>query len=241
MRKARDLSDGMTRNRLAFGIVGVSMIGIAVIAVAAIWLANPTSRPEMSRLAFSSVLPLFGTWVGTVLAFYFARDNFQAATESTLRLTSHGDAATLVSAVMIPESDWIAYDTTDAASVAHVELAELRAKMRELQPPSRRLPIRDAIGAVLYVLHDSTLTAFAEEHETATGELTKTLGDLLAEPKYKQLVEAIGFVSAKATVADARASMSSIKNCNDVFVTPGGNRDEHAVGWLTNTLLAGVH
>jgi hypothetical protein len=32
---------------------------------------------------------------------------------------------------------------------------------------------------------------------------------------------------------------ASIKNCNDVFVTDTGKRDEPAIGWLTNTLLAG--
>jgi hypothetical protein len=31
-----------------------------------------------------------------------------------------------------------------------------------------------------------------------------------------------------------------MKYCNDVFVTETGKRDERAVGWLTNTLLAGV-
>ena len=34
--------------------------------------------------------------------------------------------------------------------------------------------------------------------------------------------------------------MASIKYCNDVFVTPTGKREDRAIGWLTNTLLAGV-
>ena len=34
--------------------------------------------------------------------------------------------------------------------------------------------------------------------------------------------------------------MVSIENCNDIFVTPNGAPEERAVGWLTNTLLAGV-
>ena len=43
-----------------------------------------------------------------------------------------------------------------------------------------------------------------------------------------------------ATVAEARTVMSSIAHCNDVFVTASGKREERAIGWLTNTLLAGV-
>jgi hypothetical protein len=104
----------------------------------------------------------------------------------------------------------------------------------------RRLPIRNASGAVLYVLHDSTLAAFAEKVHKSTLTLTETLGDLLADPEYKALVEAMGFVSERATIADARTAMASIKDCNDVFVTPSGKADERATGWLTNTLLAGV-
>jgi hypothetical protein len=71
-------------------------------------------------------------------------------------------------------------------------------------PPSRRLPVRDASGAVLYVVHDSTLTAFAESVGQTTSTLDKMLGDLLASTEFKQLVTAMGFVSEKATVSDAR-------------------------------------
>lgn len=238
--KSRNSSDGSTRNLLAVGIVGVSVAGITVIAVAAIAFAGAKNRPETSRLVFTAVLPLFGTWVGTVLAFYFARDNLQAATESTLRLSGINDPAKPVTSVMIPESDWVAYSVKDAAEAGAALLKDLHAKMNELKPPSRRLPIRTDVGTVLYVLHDATLTAFAEQHEPKPGELTKTFGDLLSLPQYKQLVEAIGFVSGKSTISDARTAMTSTRDCNDVFVTSGGNRDEHAIGWLTNTLLAGV-
>ena len=56
----------------------------------------------------------------------------------------------------------------------------------------------------------------------------------------RQLIGANGFVSEDATISEARTVMTSIENRNDVFVTPTGKRDERAVGWLTNTLLAGI-
>src|SRR5829696_2303043 len=77
--------DAAIRRWLAAGIVGASILGIVVVSIVAISTAGKT-RAETSRLVFSSVLPLPGTWVGTVLAFYFARENLAAATESTLRL-----------------------------------------------------------------------------------------------------------------------------------------------------------
>jgi hypothetical protein len=238
MPDAPKTADVSTRKWLAVGIVGASILGAVVISSVAI-LAAGDDRAETSRLVFSALLPLLGTWVGTVLAFYFARENLEAATQSTLALAGL-ETGTPVTRVMIPERDFLAYDLGADERVDDVPLAALRDKMRELVPPFRRLPIRNASGAALYVLHDATLTAYAESQGQTTATVDKTLGDLLGDPTSRELVEAIGFVPESATVADARAVMASVKNGNDVFVTSTGKRDERAIGWLTNTLLAGV-
>src|SRR3954471_18215413 len=103
-------SDVSTRRWLAAAIVGASIVGIVVMSVMAIGFAVK-SRADTSRLVFSSVLPLFGTWVGTVLAFYFARENLAAATtatqsvtESALRLTQRLRPDAPVPEVMIQRS-----------------------------------------------------------------------------------------------------------------------------------------
>jgi hypothetical protein len=230
--------DNRTRTRIAGWIIGLAFLGIAALSAVAILAAGDTS--QTTQLVFSSVLPLLGTWVGTVLAFYFARDNLQAATESTLRLQQGAETSTPVTSVMIRDADIVAFDLGTNDTAPAVKLSDLHAAMRAISPPSRRMPIRNASGAVLYVVHDSTLTAFAEKSGEATAKLTKTLGDMLADEEFKALISAIGFVPAKATVAEGRAKMGSIANCNDVFVTQTGNAEERAIGWLTNTLLAGV-
>jgi hypothetical protein len=231
--------DTKTRSRLAMAIVMVSVVGIAAISIVLLFVADDTDRA--SQLVFSSVLPLFGTWVGTVLAFYFARENLQAATASTLALQGRSsELATPVTDVMIADSSWIAYDVPANSTVEAVPLKDLHARMGTITPPSRRLPIRDATGAVLYVIHDSTLTAYLESVGETTATMTKSFGDLLGVPDFKDFVAAIGFVGKDASVADARRVMGSIKHCNDVFVTDSGKRDERAIGWLTNTLLAGI-
>jgi hypothetical protein len=231
--------DSTTRTGLAITIVAVSVVGIVAIAITLLIVAGG-KRSDMAQLIFSSVLPLFGTWVGTVLAFYFARDNLRAATESTLALSGLVEADKPVTDVMIQPSVWVAYEVPGGARPEDVGLADLHARMGSIDPPSRRLPIRSPQGTVLYVLHDSTLTAYAESVGESTTNLTKTLGDLLAVPEYNDLVSAMGFVGKTASVGDARRVLASIKNCNDVFITETGKRDEPAIGWLTNTLLAGV-
>jgi hypothetical protein len=232
--------DASTRKGLAIAVVGISVCGLVLISGLAIGFAGSSNRADTSKLVFTAVLPLLGTWVGTVLAFYFAQGNLEAATQSTLALAGAAETATPVTTVMIPESDFVTYDAGAGVNLNTIKLSDVYTKMRQLTPPARRLPIRDATGAVLYVIHDSTLTAYAESVSERSDSISKTLGDLLAVSEFNQLVSAIGYVPSTATVAEARVRMGAIPYCNDVFVTASGKRDEHATGWLTNTLLAGL-
>jgi hypothetical protein len=239
MTDKRNSGEDLTRKWLAIGIVGISIAGIVVISGIAIALSGGTNRAETSRLVFSSVLPLLGTWVGTVLAFYFARENLQA-TATTLAIAAGVDTATPVAKVMIPAAQISAYELGAGERAQDIKLADVRARFSSMSPPARRLPIFDALGAVLYVVHDATLTAYAVLAGEPVTALTKTLGDMLDVAEYEALISAIGFVPEKATLAEARSVMASVQNCNDVFVTASGKRDEPVIGWLTNTLLAGV-
>jgi hypothetical protein len=230
--------DAWTRQLIALVVVGASLVAVAAISGLAIGFAK--DRTGASRLVFTSVLPVLGTWVGTVLAFYFARENLEAATSSTLALTGREREVSVVD-VMIHEADFVTYDLAAGGQPESVKLSAVRAQMAKVDPPSRRLPIRDPARAVLYVIHDSTLSAFADKHHKTIDQIADlTIGDLLKDSEYKEILEANGFVSRDATVAEARTVMSSITHCNDVFVTASGKRDERAIGWLTNTLLAGV-
>ena len=231
--------EAKTRSRLAGWLIGLSIGGITLASALALGLASKDSRPEMARLVFASVLPLFGTWVGTVLAFYFARENLQAATESTIRLAGRELPSTPVSEVMIPRAQMHSYDLKAGEDMASIKVADLQNTLT--QGRVRRLPILDDRGAVRYVVHDSTIAKFAETlGKTATQLTGETLGDLLAKPDLRGQVEGIGFVASDADIGQARSAMRSVKGCNDVFVTKGGQRNEPVIGWLTNTQLAEV-
>jgi DNA-binding NarL/FixJ family response regulator len=169
-----------------------------------------------------------------------ARRSAASAGEERSALTGR-EREVKVPDVMIPEADFVAYDLGTGEQAENVKISELRKKLQETKPPSRRLPIRDASRAVLYVIHDSTLSAFADKQGKTIDDIgDMTVTNLLADDEYKKIIEANGFISQNSTVAEARRVMASIELCNDVFVTPSGKRDERAVGWLTNTLLAGV-
>jgi hypothetical protein len=232
-------SDSWTRERLALVVVGSSFLCILLIAGAAIALAD--RRGPTARDVFTALLPVLGTWVGTVLAFYFARENLEAATNSTLALTGGREPETPVTKVMIPEADFIALDLGAEEKLEDVPLTRVRARMKEDSPPSRRVPIRDSAHAVLCVIHDSTLGAYADSKQLSIDNLGElTVGDMLGDEQFGALLKANGYVGKTATVGDARIVMSSIDKCNDVFVTETGKAEERAIGWLTNTLLAGI-
>ncbi len=234
-------SYGMTRTRgqLAFWIVVLSVVGIALISVAALLLATDAGRPEMARLVFTSILPLLGTWVGTVLAFYFARENLAAATESTAALVGL-QPDTPVTQVMIPKSRMIVEQASPGASPDDLSLSALSQKMSTSNVS--RLPILDSAGAVRYVIEQSTIGAFASSISSPTtpAALTQKVRDLATDPQLGPAIRALGFVDAQAVVGDARKLMRSIPRCHDIFVTQSGSATDPVTGWLTNTDLASV-
>jgi hypothetical protein len=228
------------RDRLAITIVALSLFGITLASTVTMWFASSEDKPEMARLIFAAVLPLFGTWVGTVLAFYFARENLQAATDSTTQLMRRLRPDTPVQNVMVPRERFIAHDLTHGQEASAVLLAELYRKMTEAGVS--RIPILSSSTAVQYVVHKATIDSFAASHEPPKDPvlLEETMANLLANTALKDLVEATAFIGPDSVVQDARQAMRSKPGCNDVFVTKNGTRDSRVMGWLTNTDLAAM-
>lgn len=226
------------RRRLAVTVVGVGLGVVALLSALVIWFATPEGRPEASRLVFASVLPLLGTWVGTVLAFYFARESLDAVTDSNIKFGRNLRPQTPVREVMIPRERISAQRVSSESDAKAIRLSELLASMRS--SGYKRVPIWTKNYRLVYVIHDSTLAAYAESGNMRLAELTtETVGDLAAKPDCKALVTAIGFVGVNDVVERARTAMAAISNCNDVFVTDDGSETGAVRGWLTNTDLAG--
>jgi hypothetical protein len=118
------------RPRLASLLVGFSVAGLTIMSVTVIALAPSADRYDASQLVFGAVLPVLGTWVGTVLAFYFARENFESATESALRATGWPSRDTLVGLVMIPITRAVARYLGPDETDQQVTLGELLHLMR---------------------------------------------------------------------------------------------------------------
>ncbi|RTL54040.1 MAG: hypothetical protein EKK40_05780 [Bradyrhizobiaceae bacterium] len=199
------------------------------------------------REIFNILVPLFGTWVGTILAFYFSRENFESANASVRRMadkltpeqvlkeTSVRQAMKIrsaIKAVIIPSGK-------DDDTVTLKDLQDI------LNQGNSRAPVFRADNSAKYVIHDSTLAKFvADRAMTQPGSVTNAtkLSDMLpykiGAEDFKSIVGKIAFVGLNASLSDARDAMLAVKGAQDVFVTKSGRPEEAIEGWLTNTDFA---
>lgn len=70
------------RYKLAITVLILSGVGIFIASSSSLIFATDGQRERIALSTFNALLPLFGTWVGTVLAFYFSSQNLEAASRS---------------------------------------------------------------------------------------------------------------------------------------------------------------
>lgn len=246
MTSVRNVDQDKARTILAFVIIALSITGIAGVSFAIIWLADDRTRPEMARLVFASILPLLGTWVGTVLAFYFARENLRAATESTLdTLRAAGDGrltpTTPVSAAMIPWAEIKPkQEALDKQGAGGLKLKFLSDRMT--QEGRGRIPIVTMDRRALYVIHEPDIDKYSQLAGKTVGSLdgTDTINKMLDHDTLRTAIAAFESVGPTASLGDARTRMASSPECKDIFITESGVKDDPIIGWLTNSDLARV-
>jgi hypothetical protein len=244
------LSSWASRNMIALIITGL-IVGVTVY-IAIYILYNPVKNDDGSisvNFPFigQTLLPLWGTWIGTVLAFYFGKANFEAATKSYQDVIKNMSpeekiARQLVKDVMLPLKD-ILYLDYDAESP---KLINDILKYPQFEPYNR-FAMFDKNKVVKYMIHRSTFYQFIylkynelkSQGKTPDTD-TLTLTDLLscADEKIKNtLTRGIGFISINANLLDAKRVIDATDECQDVFVTESGKPTEPVLGLITNNRI----
>lgn len=235
-----------SRNTIAFIITFGVMISTVYIAIASIHFR---SEPNFNFIG-ESLLPLWGTWLGTVLAFYFGKSNFEAASksyqEAIKSLTPEEKIAKLlVKDAMLPVEKIEFLDYEKEKKIAITEILNYSRFEKY-----NRYAVFDPNKVLKYMIHRSVFLEFLYNKSlvktdggnaagTASPKLL-TLDSLLAtdDLKIKALLNrGYGFVPLNATVLDAKRVIDSIAECQDVFITPTGAPTEAVVGLLTNTMI----
>lgn len=236
--------DAEARYRIAKRLIYVGIGGIVAVSFVAVYYADTAGRPEMSRVVFASVTAMLGTWISTVLAFYFARENFQAASDATRETLKQAGAFhedSRVSEVMTPFAKINPIElVADTAAGKKLPLSTLSVAMKATN--NHRVPV--LVGEdkrALWVIHLPHIKDYAQQGRISIDDLPKdaTVEELRQIPELRIAIENFVTVKQTSTVADARQKMQTAREgCKDVFVTSDGTPDGSVVGFLTNSDLA---
>lgn len=215
---------------ITFLVVGVTVF-IAIYMVIYNHSAGVDGKFDISFIG-QTLLPLWGTWLGTVLAFYFGKANFEAASKVIKNMTPDEKIANLlVKDAMVPLVDIVVlnYDTEKSVSLKTI-LDYERFK------PYNRFAVFDSNNIVKAMINRGTFFEFMyKKSSSPTQELT--LDDLLKtdDANIKNTLNYdYCFVPINATVLDAKKKMDSIAECHNVFITLNGKATEPVLGLLTN-------
>lgn len=227
---------GAERQWLAVIVLVCAGISMIVLSAVVIIVSPAEHRFEATKYIFVANLPLIGSWAGTVLAFYFSKDNLAAATKSVADL--HQTALTRGAAQDIPVTSkmigkdrivWLppdlAADTTKLKAI--LDFADGRR--------ITRLPILGDNCVLVRILHVSAIDRFIREQNKSSDELT--LHQFLTAAPKTSFEKSFCVVSASSTLADAKRKMAETPNCDDVFVTQSGDPKDPLLGWITNNII----
>ena len=219
-------------------IAGAGILGVALVTLGGAAWSGAKEFAQTSQLVFNALLPLLGTWIGTVLAYYFSRKNFETASQSVERMvtltTEQKLGQIFVEKEMMRPGQITLYQIPAGKTPKDVLLKDLRSR---LGGKITRLPIVDSNGAVLYIVHQSGLFKFLADQALAgkAADIDKlTLQDLVDDAELKNWVTNIGFISEQASVAEAKNKMEQQPGCQDLIVTKTGNKTDPMLGWMTN-------
>jgi hypothetical protein len=185
-------------------------------------------------------VPVFAAWVGTILAYYFSKENFEAANRNVQEMvTSMSGRESLrgisAEAVMVPRGS-IQGDKLEPQQTAKDFL--VKNVLPKFQGKISRWAFFNANDSILCIIHESTAYKFFHQERDKNRQDTTTVQDLIDDKQLGTQVKALAFVPERASLVVAQDEMNKVNGCQDVFVTKGGGRDEPVLGWLTNADIA---
>jgi len=232
-----------TRFWLAIGVTVISVVAVSTLAGLIIhYSKDGPNAATNAQNVLNSVLPLLGTWVGTILAYYFSKENFEAATKSVTALAKQISPqeklrSALAGEKMIHRQEMF----VQMVSPEKLKISEMLKSLEDAGKGSR-IPILGPLGEPIYVLHRSMVDKFMADSvrsgKTTDEVLALTVADLFAQSNnYEKIAQSFGCISPEATLADALSIMTNLDGCQDVFVTEVGSKSSPVVGWITNGVI----
>ena len=185
--------------------------------------------------------------MGTLLAYYFGKANFEAASKSYQdvinKLTPDEKISKLqVKDVMIPISKlvYLDYDTEKSKPIKDIlEYPQFKDYLR--------FAVFDQNKVVKFMIHRSTFYQFIYlkyidfKNESKNPDTENLILDNLLTYNNQEIINTLsrgfGFVSVGSSLLDAKNVIDSIKECTDVFITQTGKSTEPVLGLVTNDMI----
>ncbi|QNT69088.1 hypothetical protein HQ394_06625 [Defluviicoccus vanus] len=158
-------------------IVAIMVIGASIISIRVADDGGKTFSTTVERI-FTSLLPVVATWVGTVLAFYFTKESFQAASDSAKANFKEGSSTVTAAVAELGDRRLAAQPVSqcmrsydDIAKIVKpvAELSKLNL-VNDIEPLFKdkvtRLPLFDAQKVIKYMIHKSVLAFFFDHVQT---------------------------------------------------------------------------
>ena len=242
--------------------IGVSIISlsgailIALIILASISLFGPKEGFSNVKELFGILLPVIGTWIGTVLAYYFSKENFEAANRSVSAMVKQVTSTDeklqelKVTDIMLKPNDFYLKKVDNFDQFKECKISDLVSEMEKSQ--SERMTIlENSTLKFIFLIYRTTLERFllgytngaiTLDDKTTPPASELTIKNMLESsfPLAKTIVELTDsepFLPITSTLAQVRQKMQEKTVCQDVFITKTGNKEEGVEGWITDYMI----
>jgi hypothetical protein len=227
---------------ISYLIIGSGIFAILILALIAVLTGKST--PET---ILNIILPVFATWVGTVIAFYFGKANFDAASAQIQKtndqvhsLLKNGSpeekAKQPVTDLMRKIDEMTCFTFPSGRSEKDISLAELRKTFND-EDGITRLPVLNSDGYPEYMIHASRIDQYLAGGKSENDTLEKFFEDRKAAGIEFGRNNGFIIVPETATIGVAKVWMEQDASCQDIFVTKGGTNKERLTGWISNIRL----
>lgn len=240
--------ENKNREILAFVVIIPSIIAVFAISTVAIHYSG--DRDKTTATVMTATLPLYGTWVGTILAFYFSRNAFEAASNATTRnAATFQQIASSSSASAPPPPDNVLAKISVKSLANNLIFSQkditkaLKDVLAELQAAGRyRVIVVDATNKFLGLVYRRT----AEAYLAPPGEqgANPALPQSPSLQTYLDWLKGSGttaeskvvFLAETATLADVDTKLQETK-LKDAIITTDGRPDSPVLVYINDNDL----
>ena len=229
-----------------WGTIIIAIVGVGF-AIVSLTVDEDRAKSAFSiiQYVFGALLPLWGTWVGTILAYYYSKDNFESANKSVQQLvekiTSEKKLQSVkAKEVMIPRDKLLVQVLITGEDLSKFKIKEDCLEFTANKSVKRVIIVNEKNNA-LYVIHRDLISYFIA-NETLIGNQVSgyTLKDMYdkGSAELKSIIDnSVKFIGENSSLFEAKNLIEQYKTCQDVFITKNGNTSEPILGWITNVTI----